>query len=99
MITLLLSVASAAACTVILWRAEPALNRMGPATPASARVAMWLITVGAAAQLVALVMGHAPQGPTVVLELGVACLLYCARRLRVLVPSPRVPSPGTSDTR
>ena len=91
MTPLLLSIASAAACAVILWRAEPALNRMTRATPGPVRVAMWLLTVGAAAQLLAITMGTAPQWPTVLLELGVACLLYCERRLRVLIPPPRKP--------
>jgi hypothetical protein len=95
MTPLLLSLASAAACAVILWRAEPALNRMSATTPNTVRLALWLITVGAAAQLVALGMGSAPQWPTVVLELGVACLLYCERRLRVLIPSPRQPHRDT----
>lgn len=92
MITLTLSVASAAACAVILWRAEPALNRMTPGTHAVVRIAMWLITVGAAAQLVGIVTGVAPQWPTVVLEIGIACLLSCERRLRVLIPRPRNPA-------
>jgi hypothetical protein len=35
-------------------------------------------------------MGTVPQWPTVLLELGVACLLYCERRLRVLIPRPRL---------
>lgn len=95
MTPLLLSLASAAACAVILWRAEPALNRMSPATSTTVRVAMWLLTVGAAAQLLALAAGTAPQWPTVVLELGVACLLYCERRLRVIIPAPRLPRRDT----
>lgn len=97
MIPLLLIVASAAACTVILWRAEPALNRMSAATPNTVRVAFLFITVGAAAQLIALAMGHAPQWPTVLLELGMACLLYCERRLRVLIPRPRTPHADARD--
>lgn len=92
MITLTLSVASAAACAVILWRAEPALNRMTPGTHAVVRIAMWLITVGAAAQLVGIVTGIAPQWQNVVLEIGIACLLSCERRLRVLIPRPRNPA-------
>ena len=40
MTPLLLSITSAAACAVILWRAEPALNRMTRATPGPVRVAM-----------------------------------------------------------
>lgn len=92
MIQLLLSIASALACTMILWRAEPALNCMTPGTHFTVRLAMWLLVVGAAAQLLALAMGAVPQWPTVVLELGVACLLYCERRLRVLIPRPRKPA-------
>jgi len=89
MTPLLLSLTSAAACAVILWRAEPALNRMTADTPAPVRVSMWLLTVGAAAQLLELAIGAVPQWPTVLLELGVACLLYCERSMRVLIPSPR----------
>lgn len=95
MTPLLLSLASAAACAVILLRAEPALNRMSPATSTTVRVAMWLLTVGAAAQLLAITMGTIPQWPTVLLELGVACLLYCERRLRVIIPTPRQPRRDT----
>lgn len=95
MTPLLLSLASAAASAVILWRAEPALNRMTPATNATVRVAMWLLTVGAAAQLLAITMGTIPQWPTVLLELGAACLLYCERRLRVIIPTPRQPRRDT----
>ena len=56
---------------------------------------MWLLTVGAAAQLLALAAGSVPQWPTVLLELGVACLLYCERRLRVIIPTPRQPRRDT----
>lgn len=92
LLTLLPSIASALACVIILWRAEPALNRMTTGTHFTVRLAMWLLVVGAAAQLLALAMGTVPQWPTVVLELGVACLLYCERRLRVLIPRPRKPA-------
>ena len=95
MTPLLLSITSAAACAVILWRAEPALNRMTRATPGPVRVAMWLLTVGAAAQLLAITMGTIPQWPTVLLELGVASMLYCERRLRVIIPTPRQPRRDT----
>lgn len=88
MIATLLTGLALLACAIILWRAEPALARMTPSTPFTVRVAMWLLVVGSAAQLLALAMGISPQAPTVVLELGIACLLYCERRLRVLIPRP-----------
>ena len=43
----------------------------------------------------AITMGTIPQWPTVLLELGVACLLYCERRLRVIIPTPRQPRRDT----
>lgn len=96
MTTPLLILLSVAACAVILWRGEPALNRLGPATPLIVRLALWLIVIGACAQLLGLVMGIAPQWPSVVLQSGIAALLYCERRLRGLVPHPRrrTPRPG-----
>lgn len=97
MIPMLLTLLALLACIIILWRAEPALARMTPATPFTIRLAMWLLVVGAAAQLLALAMGITPQWPTVVLELGVACLLYCERRLRVLIPRSRHPRRPRTD--
>lgn len=98
MTPLLLTVLSACACAIIIWRAEPALNRMSPATPLPVRMAMWLLLVGAAAQLLAITLGATTPWPTVVLELGVASLLYCERRLHLLIPRSRPPqhrpSPG-----
>lgn len=89
MIAALLTLLSIAACAVILWRAEPALNRMSRATPILIRLAMWLLVVSACAQFVTLLMGQAPDVPAVLLQAGVAALLLCERRLRILVPRQR----------
>lgn len=88
MIPLALAAISALACAIILLRAEPALNAMTPATPLVVRMALWLLCCGALAQLLSIVMGEVPRWPTVVLELGTGVLLYCERRMRVLVPRP-----------
>ncbi len=77
------------ACALILWRVEPALNRMACGTRFSVRVALYLVAVGASGQALRILLGHVPDWPTVLLLAGVAALLLCERRLRVLVPPPR----------
>lgn len=91
MIDAILALLTVASSAIILWRAEPALNRMSPATPFVVRLAVWLLVVAACAQLVTLITGRLPDWPAVLLQLGVAALLMCERRLRVLVPRQRPP--------
>ena len=76
-----------AACAVIAWRTEPALNRMGRCTHILVRFAMHLLLMSAVAQIGAIVLfGQVPGLPAVIMLLGIALLLLCERRVRVLVP-------------
>lgn len=90
MIDMALQVASAAAAGVILYRAEPALNRMSGQTHIMVRISMFLLVVGSAAQLGSIILsGHIPTAPETLLFAGVAALLSCERLMRVLIPGPR----------
>lgn len=81
------------AAVIIVWRAEPALNRMSPCTPFLIRVSFLLLTVGAAAEIVFIFAGDVPSWPAAITTIGVAALLFCERRLRVLCPPPKRRSP------
>lgn len=87
---LVLQVATVLASGVILYRAEPALNRMSGQTRIMVRLSMFLLVVGSVAQIGSIVlMGHVPTSPESILFVGVAALLSCERRMRVLIPAPR----------
>lgn len=86
MIDLAMQVAGVLMCGLILWRAEPTLARMDRYTHLSVRLAMWMATVGAVARLVWIVMGGVPDGISVLMLSGLAMLLICERRLRIIVP-------------
>lgn len=77
------------AAFVIIVRAEPALNRMSRCTPFMVRAAFHLLALGAAAEIVCIVVGDVPSWPTAIVTAGIAALLICERRLRVLCPPPR----------
>lgn len=85
MIDILLKLLLAAACAAILWRAEPALNRMSPCTPARIRYAMLLIAAGALYAIAELIAGASASPPLVVLAWGILILLTSERRLRHLL--------------
>ena len=90
MIDMALQIVSAGAAGVILYRAEPALNRMSGHTHIMVRISIFLLVVAAAAQLGSVVLfGHIPPASEALLFAGVASLLSCERRMRVLIPSPR----------
>ena len=74
---------------VMLWRAEPALNRMSRCTPFMIRASFHLLTLGAAAEIVFILSGEVPSWPTAITTVGVAALLICERRLRLLCPPTR----------
>lgn len=74
------------ASAVVLVRSEPALNRMSRETTFLVRVAFHLLAVGSAAQIVFVVVGDTPSWPTAILLVGVAGLLACEKRLRILTP-------------
>lgn len=72
------------ACLLIIYRAEPALNRMGEDTPLSLRVAFLLLSVSAAGGILYTLIGHIPDWLTVLFAVGAAALLFCERRIKVL---------------
>lgn len=73
-----------ALCIVIFWRAESAINRMGKDTLRLVRIAFVLLAVGAAAMVVLILLGAVPSWPSLLICAGVAALLFCERRIRVL---------------
>ena len=77
------------AALVIVVRSEPALNRMSRCTPFMIRASFHLLTVGAVAEIVFILAGDVPSWPTAITSVGVAALLLCERRLRLLCPPPR----------
>lgn len=77
------------ASLVIVVRSEPALNRMSHCTPFMIRVSFHFLTVGALADIVFILAGEVPSWPTAITSVGVAVLLFCERRLRLLCPLPR----------
>lgn len=81
---LLAQTIAALSCAVILWRAEPVLNRMTRSTPWLVRAAFWLIVVAAAGAIICIVAGDVPPWPSVIGSAGTAALLFCERRLRFL---------------
>lgn len=83
--SLFFSMVGLVAASVILWRAEPALNRMTSATHWMIRYAMLLVAAGALALCVAIIAGTPPGLDTLLLATGIAMLMLCERRLRFLV--------------
>jgi len=77
------------AAAVIVVRAEPALNRMSRCTPFMIRASLLLLTLGAVAEIVFVLSGDVPSWPTAITTVGVAALLVCERRLRLLCPPTR----------
>jgi len=76
-------------CLIILWRTEPALNRMSRCTPLLVRIAVWLIVVASASAIGMIALGDVPPWPSVLGVLGTAALLFCERRLRYLTRRPK----------
>ena len=89
MTTSFLQVIVLVAALVIVVRSEPALNRMSRCTPFMIRASFHLLTVGAVAEIVFILAGDVPSWPTAITSVGVAALLFCERRLRLLCPPPR----------
>lgn len=82
------------ACLLIVWRAEPANNRMSRQTPLLIRIAFNLLIVGAVACMLDTLLGSVPSWQTVVLAWGVAVLLICERRVMVLTRIRSTPRKG-----
>lgn len=89
MTALILKIVVLLAAGVIVVRAEPALNRMSRCTPFTVRVAFLLLTLGAVAEIIHILVGGVPSWSTAIVISGAAALLVCERRLRVLCPPPR----------
>lgn len=72
-------------CGLILWRTEPALNRMGHTSPpVLVRIAFALLATGAVAGILAIFAGQIPSLPTLLMTAGTAALTFCERRIRIL---------------
>ena len=70
---------------IILWRAEPALNRMGKSSPPTmVRISFILLATGAVAGILSIFSGHVPDTSTLILTGGTAALTFCERRIRLL---------------
>ncbi|WP_412479926.1 hypothetical protein [Azonexus sp. IMCC34839] len=77
------------AAIIIIYRTEPVLNRMSRCTPFMVRAAFYLLSIGAACQIVSVVTGESTSISSAIMTGGVAALLVCERRLRVLCPAQR----------
>lgn len=86
MITLLLQAIVLMAAAIVVVRAEPALNRMSKSTPFLVRVSFHLLTLGAIAEIVFVLAGGIPAWQSAITTVGIAALLFCERRMRILFP-------------
>lgn len=87
MIDSLLKLTGIVIALLILWRAEPALNRMSDATHWMVRYALLMIAAGAMALLLYTLAGKTPDITSLFLAVGLALMLICERRLRYLLPT------------
>ncbi|UCV02296.1 hypothetical protein [Dechloromonas denitrificans] len=71
---------------LILWRTEPAINRMSKATHWMIRYALLLMAAGALAIILTTLAGDPPDPIVTLLAAGIALMLLCDRRLRLLLP-------------
>ena len=83
-----------AACGVIFWPAEPALNRMCCRTFRLIYSAFYLLTVGAFGFACWILAGYVPAWPVIGLVVGVALLLVCERRVKIFMRLPKLPTKG-----
>lgn len=84
--SLILQVLTLAGALVTIVRVEPVLDRCDPVTPVMVRTAFYLLAVAALWQVAGIVTGDVPTVPACLLFDGVATLLLCDRRLRLLCP-------------
>lgn len=75
------------ASVIIIARSEPAINRMSGCTPMLVRLSFLALTIGAAAEIVSIVTGTPPGWPDTIIISGVAALLLCEKRMRILCPA------------
>ena len=72
------------ACLVVLFRAEPATNLMTRKTPRPIRVSFNCLASAALGGILYTLGGTVPHWLAVLLAIGIAALLICDRRVRVL---------------
>lgn len=66
--------------SVVLFLAEPACDRMSPCTPLIVRISFHFLAVGAAANLVwILMLDDKPNWPEAIIVAGIALMLVCDR--------------------
>lgn len=82
----LYSLVTVVLAAIILWRTEPALNRMSRSTHSMVRYAVLLLAAGALAMILYTLAGDPPNIATLLLSGGIALMLICERRVRVLIP-------------
>lgn len=78
-----------AVSVAIIWRTEPAINRMNRETYWMIRYSLLLLAAGALTIIVAIIAGKPPSFSTILLAAGIALLLTCDRRLRYLIKQTR----------
>jgi hypothetical protein len=85
MIDFILQFSTVAACALIVVRTEPALNRMHRATPLLVRLSFYQLAVAASAEALAVAsFCHVPSWREALLAGGVATLMLCERRIRLI---------------
>lgn len=62
---------------IVLMLAEPAINKMSPCTRFVPRLAYHLLVVGAAGNILWLLLGDTPNWPESIIISGIALLLIC----------------------
>jgi hypothetical protein len=72
------------ACAIVIVRAEPAMNRMSRATLMTVRLAFYQLAVAAGAEVVAILVGRVPSWRETLMACGIATLMLCERRIRLL---------------
>ena len=77
-----LSIAALVVAGAILWRAEPALNRMSNSTCWMVRYGLLILAAGACALFISTVTGTPPDPIAVLLATGIALLLMRERRIQ-----------------
>lgn len=85
MIDSIIQISTGLCCLFILFRTEPALNRMTGGTQMIVRLSFYQIAVSAGAELLAIVaFGYIPGWREGMLSGGLAALLLCERRIHYL---------------
>lgn len=81
----LINIAALGFALLILWRAEPALARMGSATHWLIRYAMLLLAGGAIGTILTIYAGGSIDPLTLLILAGIALFLACERRIGNLI--------------